>query len=232
MEQVKNDIMCEHVVMRTIWNLHTSRCKPYFGSAVEALEHGRYDFNQFIVGSIDAFRGNPHKRTSMQLFVTFVVEDSKESVLMNLTEDISNTEQFELFVVERPYLFPLRFTARVAEQKIAAMNKLAIVDVQIGNQLLVNMRYFDGIGRGAVTWFDSLELPEVAKTYVVQMSVKQWKSKERRAVVLQCPLFNADYVFSYYDLVACTVQLAAFDPAVHILVDDSFRKTVPKMFVA
>ena len=84
--------MCEHVVMHTIWNLHTSRCKPYFGSPDEALEHGRYDFNQFIVKSIDSFRGNPHKRSSMQLSVIFSVQDSSEAVWVNLTEDISNTE--------------------------------------------------------------------------------------------------------------------------------------------
>ena len=163
-QQVKNDIMCEHVVMHTIWNLHTSRCKPYFGSPDEALEHGRYDFNQFIVKSIDGFRGNPHKRSSMQLSVIFSVQDSSEAVWVNLTEDISNTEQFEIFVKERPYLYPLRFTAREADRKIAAMNKLAIVDVKIGEELLVSLRYFDGIGRNAVSWYDALELPDVTKT--------------------------------------------------------------------
>ena len=229
-QQVKNDIMCEHVVMHTIWNLHTSRCKPYFGSPDEALEHGRYDFNQFIVKSIDGFRGNPHKRSSMQLSVIFSVQDSSEAVWVNLTEDISNTEQFEIFVKERPYLYPLRFTAREADRKIAAMNKLAIVDVKIGEELLVSLRYFDGIGRNAVSWYDALELPDVTKTYVVQMRVVRMKNKQRTAVVCSCPLFNAEYSFKSYDLFSCAVNMKEFSERKHVMVTEAFKKMVPKMF--
>ena len=231
--QERNDIVCEHVVMRTMWKFHTARCKPYFGSLEEATEHARYDYNQFMVRSVVSFVGNPHKRSTMQFVVKFDVNgsDDVESVLVPLSEDIANTEQFELFVQSRQFLFPLRYTVREAEKKIAAMNKLSLVDVNIGDVFWVDLRFFDGVGSSAVMWFDSLMLPESDKIYVVQMRATEWKNKQHTAVWLFSELFQASYVFKAYDLFACTVVLKAFDPAKHLAVDKSFRKICPEMFV-
>ena len=110
------------------------------------------------------------------------------------------------------------------------MNKLAIVDVKIGEELLVSLRYFDGIGRNAVSWYDALELPDVTKTYVVQMRVVRMKNKQRTAVVCSCPLFGAEYVFKTYDLFSCAVNMKEFSERKHVMVTEAFKKMVPKMF--
>ena len=231
-QQEKNDILCEHVVMKTGWNLHTSRCKPYFGSEEEALEHGRYDYNQFMVRRIVAFAGNPHKRSTMRFTVEFSVGNGEdvERVIVPLSEDISKTEQFDVFVQSRPYLFPLRYTARAAELKIAAMNKLSIVDLEVGDEFLIDLRYFDGVGAGSTMWFDSLMLPDTEKTYVVEMVLSRWKNKQHTSALLFCPLFKDSYMFKGYDFMSCAVPVISLSAETHILVDGSFSKAYPQIF--
>jgi hypothetical protein len=169
----------------------------------------------------------------MQFVVEFDVSgsDEVETVVVSLTEDIANTEQFDLFVQSRPFLFPLRYTAREAEKKISAMNKLSLVDISIGDELWVDLRFFDGDSSNAALWFDSLELPETEKIYVVQMRVSGWKNKQHTAVYLFSELFQASYIFKAYDFYACTVALNEFDPLKHVAVDKSFQKICPQMFV-
>jgi hypothetical protein len=196
--QQKNDITCRHVVLHTIHKVHVSRVKPFFGTLEDALRVGKLDQNQYFIRSINYYTGNPRKRSSLTFNVSF--EDGDADVAWN--EDIANTQQMEEFIYAHPELFPLQYTAVEAEKRIRALNKLAITTLNVGENVYLHLRYFDGKDRA---WYDSLGLPSTL-IHVVEIIPERFSDKARRVLLAYCPAFDARCELRAYDVQAFVIH--------------------------
>ena len=201
LEQKDNDIKCVHLCMGTTWTFHNDRVKPYPDTEAQGIIDARLDYNQFVIKSFNSFSGNPHLRTSMQFSIDFIVNEEIETSLVNYSNDIADTEQFSDYVHSINYLFPLRYAASLAKLEINKINKSSIKDINVNDVLWLNLRFFDGKDR---TWFDSLNLPNPEKIYVVSTVVKQFSAKNRSKIVVFANVFNQTYNLTSYDVLSCT----------------------------
>ena len=189
--QVKNDIRCKHIVLKTEAVFHVERVKPFFGTYAQALDIARHDQHQYLIEAINFFTGNPFVRSSM----TFNVRFEDGTITMPYGDDLAQSQQFEQFVWANPALFPLRFTAKQALQEVSKINKLAIADFQPGDKAFLDLRYYDG---RSSSWFDSLELPRSTPTlpvsvnlmYVTPIVFTRWLNAKRTEIEASVPFWG------------------------------------------
>jgi hypothetical protein len=222
-QQVKNDVECVHISLRTCSKFHVSRLKPFFGSREEALEVAKLDKNQFFIVAFNYFRGNPHKRTSLVFNVTF--EDETKDIEYN--RDLASSSQFDEYVNKEKFLFPLRYeTAKQASKAVAAVNRRRIENCELGDIVFLNLRYFDATDR---MWFDSLELPEKEKTHVLEARVIQWTSPARTHVVLVPVLTQRRVTLKTYDFQSCVHSRVELNQESFKVVDEEFAAAFPRL---
>ena len=113
MSQHKNDVTFRHVILGHIKEFHVARLKMFHGSEEDAKRVALLDNNQYQVATILAYRGEPHKRSTMDFETTF--EDGSV-VWIRYNKDLFDTIQFEDFCRSRPELAPLIFTAEQAKK--------------------------------------------------------------------------------------------------------------------
>jgi hypothetical protein len=180
--QVKNDVTCEHIVLGTTEVFHLSRLKPFFGTTQDARRVAMLDNNQFDINSINYYKGNVFKRTSLLFSVTFKGADgTKDTREIKYTDDLANTEQLQKYVETHLELYPLRFSARNGLIECNNLKKLSITSMFLNSHYYLNLRYFDGDN---AEWFDSRKLPNPKKHWYVRIKVVAWKRKQLKAIAI------------------------------------------------
>ena len=222
-----NDIHCEHVVMRELYTFHVERCKPFFGDYKDAMEVGKYDYDQFKVKCINYFTGNPHLRTSMLFNVTFQVGESEETAQVRYSADLANTQQFTDYVMRTPYLYPLQFNAAEARKRVTQMIRTPIKNLKLQETLYVNLRYFDGTTN---EWFDSIHLPYPTISYFMQVICRKWSSSQHLVMECYCAVFDATYKINSYDIQTVVVKEVDWNDQTMILVTAEMQKLHPNLF--
>ena len=218
LSHVKNDVTCVHVNLRSKHVFHVSRLKPFFGEMEQALEVAKLDKNQFNIVSINHFSGNPHRRTSLSFNITFEdgIVDRKYDV------DLAGSMQYQAYVEQRKYLFPLRYrTAADARAAITALNKMIIVSPQPGDVVFLDLRFFDGYGKDVAEWFDSLGLEEKVRTHVTQARCIKWAAGKKK-LNANLPVFGRDVTLSMFDITACVYTPDVIDEVDFVVVDEAF----------
>ena len=226
--QTKNDVLMRHICMQTQHVQHLTRLKPFFGSRAEAMEMAMLDYNQFDVTSINYFVGNPMLRTSLMFNVTFTYGGVEEDSMIPYTNDLASTMQFENYINSQPILFPLRYSADGAKKQISMVNKLAITKIAPGDICYLNLRVFDGT---TSAWFDSLNLPDKAKTYVFKIHVMKWLGTGRKKLEVYSRLFDLKIVLNSYDVNALVFTQEENDEEIMVKVTNEFRVTYPQIFI-
>ena len=218
LSHVKNDVTCVHVNLRSKHVFHVSRLKPFFGEMEQALEVAKLDKNQFNIVSINHFSGNPHRRTSLSFNITF--EDG--TIDRRYDVDLAGSMQYQAYVVQRKYLFPLRYrTAAEACAAIAALNKTIIVSPQPGDLVFLDLRFFDGYGKKVAEWFDGLGLEEKVRTHVTQARCTKWAAGQKKLQAL-LPVFSLDVTLSMFDITACVYTPDVVNEDEFVVVDAAF----------
>jgi hypothetical protein len=141
--------------------------------------------------------------------------------------DIDRTEQFERYINDTPYLFPLRHLASVAKKQINAMNRQQITRVVPNDTVYLDLRYYDGTDSA---WFDSFDLPEKDKTYTVKVRALAWEDRNHKKLKTYSEVFNMDVFLATYDVYALIITQEDFDDEKHILVTNNMRLQYPKIF--
>ena len=213
--------------MEELYTFHVDRCRPFFGDLKDALEVGKFDYDQFTVKSINYFIGNPHVRTSMLFNVTFQVGDFEETAQVKYTPDLAKTQQFIDYVNITPYLFPLQFDAKTAVSQCAQLIKTPITDIQEHEELFVDIRYFDGTKN---EWFDNLRLPHPTSTYYMHVKCTKWISPKRLAMECYCKVFQQKYVLTNYDMETVVIKAVDWNDSAMILVTEDMRHVYPQLF--
>ena len=63
MAQHKNDVTCKHTNTGMVQVFHTDRVKPFCGTHEQATTLAQGDYQQFLIETISAYRGDPNRRS-------------------------------------------------------------------------------------------------------------------------------------------------------------------------
>ena len=210
-----------HVNLKVREEFHVNRAKPFFGTRQDALEIAKLDKNQFLIVGFNYFEGNPHARKTLKFNITF--ED--ETVNRKFDADLAATAQFESYVESQKFLFPLRYATRQdARRAITALNKTAITICGPKDKIFLDLRFFDGT---SAMWFDSLQLPEKGKVYVMEAVVESWDNKTKTAVKVKVKLLSVSFILKTYDVQSCVYLPREVDRSKHVVVDKELIRLHP-----
>jgi hypothetical protein len=215
--------MCIH----TIEIQHVDRIKPFFGSRKDALNMAKLDYNQFDIVGFNYYTGNPHLRTSLLFNVTFAYYGVTEEKMIPYSPDLDKTMQFGEYIESKPILFPLRYFAKESKKRVNDMNKQRITRVVPNDVVYLNLRYFDGVESA---WFDSLDLPDKSKTYVVQIRVLEWMNNNHTKLKAYCDIYELEVHLTTYDVFALIITQEDYNEEEHILVTVNMRQQYPRLF--
>ena len=180
--QSKNDVQCRNLVYGNIRPFHVTRIKPFIGSREEAYELAKKDTDQFEVDSIQAYRGDPDTRTTMEFLIRFMDGDQ---TWLPYSQDIFQMQQFETFCVETPGLYFLQYSFLVARSRIKDINLQPITMLGPGHSIYVDIRTFEEL------WYQTVGLPDIFTTrYVDKWTITGWK-KEPLKLFGYSDVFNA-----------------------------------------
>jgi hypothetical protein len=227
LEQHKNDIAARHLVNRNKVNLHVSRVIPFFGTREEAVEAAKLDKNQFAILSINYYKGNPHIRTSMSFSVTFEDQTIQE---VPYNADLVNTAQIEQFIDMNKELQVLKQPAKDTKKFVSSLNKLAITAWNTNEDIYINARVFDGLDR---SWFDSLNMPDPKKKYLLKGTVKGWKKGKFSKILCHIELSNSILTLSNYDVCTCCYKLSEIYKKrdSFVLIDKKYGENYPQILI-
>ena len=223
--QSKNDITCQHVVMKNTVVLHIDRVKPFFGTFEEALALALLDNNQYNIVSINYFSGNPFVRQSMSFNVTFYGKEGDDTVDLTYNADLADSQQFHDYTQSLPILFPLIGNQRAAFKAIALKRKTPIAGYEIGQALHLNLRIYDSEKQ---TWFDALNLPDKDKAWVTPITIIRWLSPTK--ATCNVPAFRSTITLNTYDLFAYTTSVAAYTADRMVLITADSERQFPTIF--
>ena len=184
----------------------------------DAINVAKHDKDQHTIVEVQWYTGNPHLRSSMQFGIMW--DDGFQP--RDYDADLANSQPFKSFVEARKELFPLRFTVKEAKQAMKEIRKQPITSVSVGSQGYLSLRAFDGMDRG---WYDSLNLPEKTKLYVVPFTCTKIS---RGHAYLRLPIFDITMRFDNYDLTANCYDVLDSDLLLEVTAD--MRDKYPELW--
>ena len=183
-EQVGNVVHCEHLALRFKKEFHVETVKIFYGNREAAYDLAMIDGDQHLVDRILGWRGDPEKRTTMEIDVLFADGDR---VILTWTPDLHSTRQFEEYCESQPLLYPLRFAAAAVPKQMALLRAMPIEAVKPGQDFFLDLRFYSTL------WYDKLGLADSMCTrYVVQARYVAWRrvSKGPPRIVVEVDLFQ------------------------------------------
>jgi hypothetical protein len=178
----------------------------------------KLDKNQYLIVSINHYKGNPHIRSGMIFNVTF--EDGVVDIEFNA--DLYNSQQMENYISSTPTLYPLRFTAKQAKLEITKLKKLGITQVSEGDVIYLHLRFFDF---KTYTWYDEVGFDEPGKDYFVPIRIGKFIGNKRLKVHASMPTHgNKRLILDNYDLVAYTILQQPTPSAGYVLTESDKAK--------
>jgi len=189
LRHVGNCVEVRHVNMGFVTKFPVERLTIFVGSRDEALKLAMEDVNQFEVDEILAWRGDPSLRTTMEFEVKF-----KDGDIMwkPWDLDLSSCQPFEEYCRRNKELYLLLYTTDQVSRAAAAITSMAITDVQPGDTIFVDLRYF-----GTYVYDNLLDLPDKYHIkYVVRVIFTKWTGRTRKKLDAQVPLFRRTFEFN------------------------------------
>jgi hypothetical protein len=219
--QLKNDVQCKHLCVKTVHTFHVERLKMFFGSRAEADRVARLDHDQYEVDAILYWRGSPDTRTTMEFYIRYKDGDQR---WVTWSKDLFDTVQYEEFCRAHSPLFPLIFTATEAQRQIASLNATPITAVSPGRKVFVDLR-----SRGNGAWYEGIGLPRSAEvTYVLPCAYTKWLGQQHRKIALHCEVTGFDFKVDHL-FVRSFGTCFSFDPTTMVMVDKNLIRQYPKM---
>ena len=190
--QHKNDVQCRHLCVKTVHTFHVERLKLFTGGREKAERVALLDHDQYQVDRILYYRGNPLIRTTMEFFIRYGDGDER---WVTWSKDLFDTVQYEEYCRATPPLFPLLFTVKEAQRRIAEINSTDITEVTTGDTVYVDLR-----ARGGATWYNDIGLPDSERiTYVLKCTYTRWAPKQKlRRIYIHCEVTDEEWVVDHY----------------------------------
>ena len=216
-QQTKNDVECRHLTQGSVSTFHITRLKPFFGSREEALRLAQLDYDQYVVTSITAYRGQPETRTTMSFEVNYA---DGTTHWVPWSKDIFDTIAYEDFINARPQLVPLLYSAEAAKKEVSRIKATAIAVVSPGDSVFVDLRSWGEL------WYQSLPLPDSDHVqYLVRGKYLRFANKSRTKIWMEYPDFHEKAIVDNFFVHA--YGSAKLQPLHSVLVDAAFIKANP-----
>ena len=220
--QHKNDVQCRHLCVKTVHTFHVERLKLFTGGREKAEGVALLDHDQYQVDRILYYRGNPLIRTTMEFFIRYGDGDER---WVTWSKDLFDTVQYEEYCRATPPLFPLLFTAKEAQRRIAEINNTDITEVTTGDTVYVDLR-----ARGGATWYNDIGLPHAERVmYVLKCTYTRWALKNsKRRIYIHCEVTNEEWVADHY-FVRAYGMCREVVPAAMVVVDKKLCRQYPSI---
>ena len=219
--QVKNDVQCRHLVMKTVHTFHVERLKIFSGTRESGEKVALLDHDQFEIDAVLTYRGDPLVRTTMEFYIRFSDGDER---WVTWNQDLFKSIPYEVFCRAHAELFPLIYTEAIARKLIRELNQQAISEVEPGETVFVDLR-----SRGPCTWYALIGLPRAHELkYVLRCRYKSWVGKQKRKIRLFCELLQLEYEVDHY-FVRAYGSVKEFIPKRMVLVDKLLCKEYPNI---
>lgn len=182
LSQSKNDVSCEHINLKHKKVFHVTRLKLFTGSEEEAQRIAMVDNDQHLISTIRGYRGDPTKRTTVEMLVEFA--DGTLSWLP-WSKDLFETVQYEEFCRRKAECSPLLLSAKASDAFLSALRKSRIDAVKPGQRVYVDLR---ACGHA---WYDTRGLPDSAETvYLLPHTYGDFIGKQRKKIAITCEVFT------------------------------------------
>lgn len=181
-QQYKNDVTCVHLTRHKEIVVHVERVKPFYGTDQAAHEAALRDYDEYDVIGINAYSGDPMKRSTLQFRVTYA---SGYTGWLPYT-DLSQNAFLDTYCQTRPELMPVLYpTLKAAKDKLSELRGKPITTVQPGDKVYVSLRYY-----GAERYDDLPMEDKYDLEYVVEHNYEKWANATQTKIVSHCPVFN------------------------------------------
>lgn len=220
--QQKNDVQCRHLCVKTVHTFHVDRLKLFTGGRERAEKVALLDHDQYQIDRILFYRGNPMIRTTMEFFIRYGDGDER---WVTWSKDLFDTVQYEEYCRATPPLYPLLFTVKEAQRRIAEINNTDISEVAPGDTVYVNIR-----ARGGATWYNDIGLPDSDRIqYVIKCVYTRWAPKQKlRKLYIRSDVTNEEWLVDHY-FVRAYGTLRALEPSSMVLVDAPLCAQYPRI---
>jgi len=220
--QTKNDVQCRHLCVKTVHTFHVERLKIFTGGREKAEQVALLDHDQYQVDRILCYRGNPEIRTTMEFLIRFGDGDER---WVTWNKDLFDTVQYEQYCRATPQLFPLIYTLKEAQRRIAEIKNSDITEVVPGDIVYVDLR-----SRGGATWYNDIGLPDSARlTYVLKCEYTRWVHKQKlRKIYLRSDVTREEFPVDHY-FVRTYGMCREFTAETMVLVDAALCKRYPSI---
>jgi hypothetical protein len=195
--QEKNDVRCRHVCTGVSEVLPVDRLSLFTGTVEQARRLALEDKDQDVIDYIDAYRGDPEQRTTMEFHLKFLSED--EPRWYTWSKDLAESVPYEQYCQRGdPALSQLLLGTEQLREEANSMNALPIDEVQPGEFVYVSLRYLDWANRGH--FYDrSCTLPNKWFTdHVLKMKYTKWDRANHTRVEASIPVISATYSWNHW----------------------------------
>jgi hypothetical protein len=185
----------------------------------EAVKMARLDSDQHVIREFRAYKGDPLRRTTIEFEVIF---EDNDVVWLPYSSDLFTTQQYESFCDSHRQLKLLLFSSEKALRMIHAKQTQKITEVQPGDIVYVNIRWY------SEDWFQQLDLPDMfVIQYVVAFKFIDWSNNAHTKIHGVCDVFDEDWPKIHgYDIYAWMSQKDFEAPM--CLVDTEFCRQYPQ----
>ena len=90
-----------------------------------------------------------------------------------------------------------------------------------GEVVFLDLRFFNGYGRQASEWYDSLGLEDKVRIHVTQARCIKWTAGRKR-ILANLPVLSIDVTLCMYDITACIYTPDKIDEESFYMVDAAF----------
>lgn len=189
----KADITIEHIVTKEKKIVHMEHLKPaFFQNYEEAYRAALPDYDQYGIKTIITYKGDPKKRTTIEMYVEFRDGDKR---WIKYSRDISSTIQFEDFCKKESTLISLLYTEAEWKEKTKLMNSQPIKNVKPNDVCFVDLRSWGW------DYYENLKLPNYLTTkYLVKCIYGTYSNKNNSRIILECKLFNQTFLWRNSDI--------------------------------
>jgi hypothetical protein len=220
--QNKNDVQCRHLCVKTVHTFHVERLKLFTGGRERAEQVALLDHDQYQVDRILFYRGNPMIRTTMEFFIRYGDGDER---WVTWSKDLFDTVQYEEYCRATPPLFPLLYTVKEAQRRIAEINNSDITEVAPGDTVYVDIR-----ARGGATWYNDIGLPNSERIqYVLKCEYTRWAPRQKlRKLFIRSDVTDEEWLVDHYFVRAYGSQREV-QPSSMVLVDAQLCVQYPRI---
>jgi len=189
LRHIGNYVEARHINVGFVSTFPVERLRVFVGTRDEALRMAMEDLNQYEVDNILAWRGDPSLRTTMEFEVKF---KDGETVWKPWDLDLASCQPFEDFCRRNRELYLLLYTTDHVSKAASAISSRAITDVQPGDTIFVDLRYF-----GTFVYDNLLALPDKYHIkYVVRVLFTRWTGRTHKKLDAQIPVFCQTFEFN------------------------------------